>query len=192
MRSRATLVSVKFRRSNDDRRASYRTVIGIVFTVSLVVVSIILLGDVVLREAWMVLWQYTPWIALANWVVWGLFYRPCVQVNAQHLVIINPAVIWRLSWSEIQRIEGARLLTVELEDGTRIASWGAPAGPRQRDLATKDARDGTSGSIVSTLNQYRYAAATNIHEPASRRVDWLFAVSGAVILFLCAATFIIR
>lgn len=178
---------------DDTRRNSrpkiFRNGLGVVVTWLAGVVGGILALDAVLRGAWLVVWRDVPWVALVVWLVWALLYRPCVRAGERTVKIINPGVIWSASWSEVTRISAARLLTIDLANGTQIVSWGAPAGPRQRDLLTKDVKEGTSRAVVSTLQQYRDSALSSVSggvpAAASRHLDWLLFVSGGAIVLAC-------
>jgi hypothetical protein len=83
--------------------------------------------DAVSRGAWTFALAALPWELLAVWVVYVVLVRPCVVVEPAKLSIVNIGRVHEIPWTRVDSITSRFQLSVILDDGRRIVSWGAPS-----------------------------------------------------------------
>lgn len=86
-----------------------------------------LVGDAVLRGAVSFALGASPWILLAIWSAYMLLLRPCVVVQPAGLTIVNIVRTHRVPWARVTDLTSRFQLTVHIDNGRRITSWGAPS-----------------------------------------------------------------
>ena len=88
---------------------------------------VFLVGDAVLRGAVSFALGASPWILLAIWSAYMLLLRPCVVVQPCGLTIVNIVRTHRVPWARVTDLTSRFQLTVHLDTGRKITSWGAPS-----------------------------------------------------------------
>lgn len=89
-------------------------IVCLLFAVNLVLTGTL---DTVLR--------FLPWLVFAAWVLFLLFWRPCIVVAADRLRVINLIRQHSIPFGAVVSYRVMQTVTIETTAG-RIASWGAP------------------------------------------------------------------
>ncbi|MFZ4894097.1 hypothetical protein ACL9RL_06575 [Plantibacter sp. Mn2098] len=110
-------------------------------TAALIVFFII---DAVSRGAWTFALLALPWELLAVWVVYVVLVRPCIIIEPTKLSLVNVGRVHEIPWGRIREVASRYQLVIELTDGRRIVSWGAPTTGLDRPSIMGD-RSGRQG-----------------------------------------------
>jgi hypothetical protein len=73
--------------------------------------------------------RFAPFAALVALVVYALFWRPCVRVDADGVTLTNVVRDVRIPFSRLQDVRTRFALTLETVEGT-FTSWASPAPGR--------------------------------------------------------------
>lgn len=112
---------------NRNRPVVLRASFGVwVFAVATLLV-VYLVIDAVVGGAVLFALASLPWLALVLWVIYVVTVRPCVIVSKDELVIVNVGRVHHLPWGAIADLTSRYQLSVILNSGRRIVSWGAPS-----------------------------------------------------------------
>jgi hypothetical protein len=100
---------------------------GIYVTVVIWVVAAIILGTLVAvgDGPGSELWPMAPAIGAIAWVVWMLFWWPCVRLAGEGVEVRNPLRTVRIPWGDIIDLD-ARGTLVITTPSQRVKAWAAP------------------------------------------------------------------
>ena len=74
--------------------------------------------------------QIIPWLVFVAAMSWAMYWRPCVEVSAGEVKVVNVTRTYDIPWPAIEGIDTRWALTLETTYG-RVRSWAAPAPGRQ-------------------------------------------------------------
>jgi hypothetical protein len=145
-------------------------------------VTLVLLGDAVIRGAWPTAARVAGVGALVIWAAWMLLLRPSIRVLPDRAVVINVGRVTELPWSRVVDIRRRLQVIFDLDDGQHVEAWGSPfvsrrpLGPSARPFDRDPAL---------TLLRSRWASAGPAAvspEAVVRRVDVTALLVGAAAL----------
>ncbi|CAM5268066.1 PH domain-containing protein OS=Streptomyces cyaneofuscatus OX=66883 GN=G3I52_24145 PE=4 SV=1 [Streptomyces cyaneofuscatus] len=117
----------------------YRSAAGLVCGSLLLVLTVLLAGDAVIRGS-----GRTPWLALAGLLtavplIVAFSLRPAVFVNDDRVRIRNPFRTIQLPWAEVASVRAAYTSELISGDGTKYQLWAVPVSLRDRKKAARAA-----------------------------------------------------
>ncbi|WP_411082019.1 PH domain-containing protein [Streptomyces sp. cmx-18-6] len=117
----------------------YRSMVGLVCGSLLLVLTVGMAGDALIRGTGRV-----PWLALAALVtavplIVAFSLRPAVFVNDERVRIRNPFRTIQLPWTEVAGVRAAYTSELIANDGTKYQLWAVPVSLRDRKKAARAA-----------------------------------------------------
>lgn len=100
---------------------------GIFVTIAIWVVGVVIVGTLVTvgDGPGSELWPIAPTIGAIAWVVWMLFWWPCVRLAGEGVEVRNPLRTVRIPWSAIEDLDSRGTLVITTTAG-RVKAWAAP------------------------------------------------------------------
>ncbi len=120
---------------------------------------------------------FAPWLALMTLACWASFWRPCVEVSAGGVRLVNVTRTVDVPWPAIQMIETKWALTLVTAVGT-FTSWAAPA-PGARAAARSMPSSDQAALHQRSLPRWRPPAAATAATHGVRPGDLPDTPSGA-------------
>jgi len=116
-----------------DRRV-YRSGSGTVALVIAGAMTVFLLGDAVVRAGVGDMLRLAPGILLVDWIIFAALYTPLVRTDRRGITVVNPLRRAEVPWGRVREITTRWQLTLELDDGSKVAAFGGPSvrPPRPR------------------------------------------------------------
>ncbi|WP_345803108.1 PH domain-containing protein [Microbacterium sp. AZCO] len=115
--------------------ASPRVFRSLSATVGVVVagaLAILLLFDVVVRSGWVDLVLIAPWVLLALWATYVIFYASYIEIDDEGATVQNLLRRHRLPWPRVAAIDLRWQLEFVLDDASRITCFGGIVGGAAR------------------------------------------------------------
>jgi hypothetical protein len=172
---------------SDRKPVTLRAPSSIALFVAVVVVSVVLVGDAILRGRWDVAAASVPAVGLGLWAASVLFLTPGVRLSEHGVTVMNVLRTTVVPWAHVEEITTRFQVVVTTRDGLRIRCWGAPTSARTRVVPGNPGGSGSRmGSAPSAahlaVGTYweRYRESKQGETGVSRRWDLVATVVGAV------------
>ncbi|MEO8262236.1 MAG: hypothetical protein ABI566_06665 [Pseudolysinimonas sp.] len=143
-------------------------------------VTLLLLGDAVLKGAWPTAARVAGVGALVVWVAWMLLVRPSIRVLPDRAVVVNVGRITEVPWARVVDVRRRLQLILELDDDRHVEAWGSPFVSR-RNSADDPAAQALRSAWMS-------ASRTDSTGVVTRRPDAVALTVGAAALALLVVT----
>jgi hypothetical protein len=199
-------------------RITLRSTSSVWIFVVLSAIGAFLIGDAMVREAFSVWLVDGPWTLLVILAGYATLARPRVVVSGDGLLVVNILRVHHIPWSRVADLTSRFQLTVHLDDGRKVTSWGAPAVGVERPTALEPLARQTAGqqrasgvrrptvkaapamasALVISRARDRWeagrdhsagsAGSVGSTDEVSTFVTWWFVYAAAVLSALCVGT----
>lgn len=109
-----------------ESRVTLRPPLGLALAVALWIVCLVCLVALIATTSARDVVTFGPWLAVASYLMWLLFWSPAVVVDTNGVLLRNVARSHLVSWSAISTIETKFNLTLVTPAGS-FSAWAAPA-----------------------------------------------------------------
>jgi hypothetical protein len=178
---------------SDRKPVTLRAPSSIALFVAVVVVSMVLVGDAILRGRWDVAVASVPAVGLGLWAASVLFLTPGVRLSERGVTVMNVLRTTVVPWADVEEITTRFQVVVTTRDGLRIRCWGAPTSARTRVVPSDPGGSGSRGGSAASATQLavgtyweRYRESQQGETGVTRRWNLLAIIVGAV-FFLTVA-----
>jgi hypothetical protein len=130
---------------SDRKPVTLRAPSSIALFVAVCVVSVVLVGDAILRGRWDVAVASVPAVGLGLWAATVLFLTPGVRLSAHGVTVMNVLRTTVVPWADVEEITTRFQVVVTTRNGLRIRCWGAPTSARTRVEHRNSGGGGSAG-----------------------------------------------
>ena len=176
---------------NSSRRV-FRSTSGIIAVGVAVLLAVALLADVVIRAGWLDLLLIAPWVLLALWATYVIFFGSFVAIDDEGVTVQNLLRRHRMPWPHVTGIDLRWQLEFRLDDGSVIACFGGIVGGAARARAARRTSGGRGAEMPASLEleelQDRWEAHRDLPDAPAVRHSWdgPALIAFAVLLVWCA------
>lgn len=167
-----------------DRRV-FRATSAPVTMIGAGAVAVFLLGDALLRGGVGQTLLLAPWILLVLWIVYAAVFTPRVETDAAGITVVNVLRTARVPWGRVTDLSTRWQVTLQLDDGSRVAAFGGPSPRRSR---SRDQRETPYSDMDLIRREWEDAREADVPGgPVQRRWNVGVVVSLAVLVVWAVA-----
>lgn len=183
---------------------------GIYVTVAIWVVAVVIVGTLVTvgDGPGSELWPLAPAIGAIAWVVWVLFWWPCVRLAGEGVEVRNPLRTVRIPWTDITDLDGRGTLVITTPS-LKVKAWAAPppvssqhrrmgmfAAARARITSSNAPKNDPSADadvadVIRRIQSGRYRLPTTEAPYETVTMSWNLVIVAVTVVWVVAAVVVL-